>query len=129
MTGLTVGFETDALIIAAFRIGFVTIVAIELSAINGRNIRGEMTLVIEPKHVGVARFVAYELKFRVPIPKGIERLGVAPTWSRQFKDDLLRRMKMPMVICPLKLHPFLRRSLHARAVAVTRGALRARDQA
>lgn len=128
MTGLTVGFETDALIIAALRIGFVAIVAIELSAIHWRNVRREMTLVIEPKHGRVARFVAYELKFRVPIPKGIERLGVAPTRPRQFKGDLLRRMKMSMVICPLKLHPFLRGSLHACAVVVTRGALRASDQ-
>src|SRR2546428_22935 len=52
----------------------------------------------------------------------------APRWSGQLQNNLLDRMRMSMKCRPLKLHSFLRRSFHGRAVAVARRTLRACDE-
>ena len=128
MTGLAVRHEGDPLVVTPARIGLVTVIAVESLPIHWGNVTGEMPLVIESEHVGVALLFANELKFRMTTPKRIELLRVAPSWSRQLKNDLLRKMRMSMKILPLKLHAFLCRSFHDGAAIVTGSTLRARDQ-
>ena len=45
------------------------------------------------------------------------------TWTRQFKGDLLRRMRMPMEGRGRELHSLLRGCFHRGGVTVTRSTL------
>ena len=131
VTRLAIGHDGDALIITALRIGFVAEIAVELPAIDPRNVRREMALMIEAQNVamflpiviGIARFLIIELELRMPSPEGGKHLGVAARRSRQFQNHPLDRVWMPMEVCPFKLHSFSRRSFHDRRVAMTRGAV------
>ena len=69
VTRLAIGRKGDALIITALRIGFVAVIAVELPAVDPRNVRREMALMIEAQNVAmflpivirIARFLIIEL--------------------------------------------------------------------
>ena len=67
VTRLAIRSETDPLIEPASWFLFVAVIAIELLPVHWRDIVGKMALVIEAQDVGVARFLADELEFRVRI--------------------------------------------------------------
>jgi len=106
MTRLAVGRESDALVITAPRIGNMAVIAIEFLPVYRRNVSSKMALMIESKHVRIPRFIANQLEFRVAVPKGVERFGVAARWPRRFEHDLRKGMRMSMIIRPLYLHSF-----------------------
>ena len=136
VTGLAVGSKGDPLIITAFGIWFVAVIAIEFFSVHPGNVGREMALMIEAQDVAmflpivikIARFFALQLKFRMPIPKRGKRLRVTPRRSGQFQNDLCDRMRMAMEVLPLKLHSFLRGRFHGRGVVVAGSAVRARHR-
>ena len=69
MACLAVRREGDALVITAFGVGFVTVVAVKFPAVHKWNVRRKMPLMIEAEHIGIANLLTLELKFRMPIPK------------------------------------------------------------
>src|SRR5205807_2015190 len=107
MTCLTISGKADALVVAAVGSRFMTIIAIEFLSVYGRNIAGKMTLMIEPKRIRIADFLAIELKFRVTLPECGKCLGVTALRPRQFQRHLLRRMRMSLKVCQLQLHSLL----------------------
>ena len=128
MTRLTIRDETDSLHEPAFSVGFVAIIAIELLAVYERDVVRKMPLMIEAENIGIARFCGIDLKLRVSIPKRRKDLGVSARRPRQFKDDALRRLRMPVERRPIELHPLLRGSFHGFAIVVAGRAIRARHQ-
>src|SRR5438552_18837216 len=96
MTRLAIRREIDPLIKAVLGIGFVAVIAIELLAVHLRNIAREMALMIEPEYVGIARFLAHELKFRMFAVEGSKDLRVTTLRSRHFPNHLRRRMRAKM---------------------------------
>src|SRR6266581_3016521 len=62
MTGLEVGREGDALIIAPIGVRFVTVIAVEFPAVHKWDVRRKMPLMIEAEHIGVANLLTIELK-------------------------------------------------------------------
>src|SRR5438876_9804127 len=128
MTRLAIGSETDPLIKAAVRLELVAIIAIELLSIQRRNVGSEMALMIETKHVGIARADAFQLKFGMRFPKRSECRCKTLRRSRQLENDLLRGMWMSVECIARKVHSFFGRRSHRDEVVVAGRALRARDQ-
>jgi hypothetical protein len=124
VAGLAIRREADAFVETTARLRFVAVIAIELLPIHRRNIRREMALVIEPQHVGIARFFAHELKFRMRAGKGIEDLSIATRRSRHVEHDLLGRVRTQVKRGRRQRRPFLRRRCHDAAVVMTGSALR-----
>ena len=106
----------------------MAIVTIEFLSVHRRNIGREVALMIEAQHVRIAGVPAFQLKFRMPFPKGCERGGETLRRPRQRENDLLRRMRMPMKRVARKLHSFLRGCGHERGIIMASGALGACDQ-
>src|ERR1700719_1348531 len=123
MASLTVGSETNPLIKAAVGLELMAIITIELLPVHRRNVGSEVALMIETKHVGIARVDAFQLKLGMRLPKRREGGGETLRRPRQFKDDLLRRMRMPMKGVPRHAHSFLGRRSHHRGIVVARRAL------
>src|ERR1700704_769697 len=128
MTRLTIGGKTDSLIKAAVRLELVAIIAIEFLSIHRRNVGSEVTLMIETKHIGIARVHSFQLKFGMRFPKRSERRGKTLRRPWQFEDDLLRGMRMSMKRVPRNTHSSLCRRRHRCGIVVARRALRARDE-
>src|SRR6266576_1311044 len=136
VTGLAVGSKGDPLIITAFGIWFVAVIAIEFFSVHPGNVGREMALMIEAQDVAmflpivikIARFFALLLKFRMHIPKRGKRLCVTPGRSGQYQNDLCDRVRMSMDVLPLKLPSFLRGRFHNRGAVVAGSAVRARHR-
>src|SRR5437868_6757576 len=109
MAGLAIRGETDSLIETPLGIRLMTVVAVKFLSFHRRNVRREMALMVETDHVGIAYFLAHELKFRMVPGEGGENLGVSPARTRRFEDDLLDRIRPQMKHSWRKLSAFLRR--------------------
>ena len=129
MAGLTVGVERDALIVAAVRLRRVTIIAVQLAAVDLGNVRREMTLMIEAQDIRVACFGRSKAKFGMIARERLENLGIAARGPGQLKDHLLWRVWRSMKCIPGQLHSLLRRRFHHFAIGVAGGAIRIRHQA
>src|ERR1043166_8865139 len=116
VTRLAVCSETDSLIKSAARLRFVTVVAVELLPVHRRNVVPEMPLMIEAQDIGIARFVADQLKLRMRVDEGRKHRSVTACRPRHFKNDLLRRMRAQMKNVRRQGRTLLRRCLHDRAV-------------
>lgn len=126
MTSLTIGRESDAPHEASFRVRFVAVTAIELRAllVDRRNIDCEVPLMIESQrvrvaHFGISRLLHIQLEFGMVRPEIVKRPGETARRARQFKDDLLRGMCVPMKKRRLDLRPFMRGRFHHPGIAVT----------
>jgi hypothetical protein len=128
MTGLTVSGKTDPLIKMTVGLELVAIIAVEPLPVHRRNVGSEMALVIETKHIGIARVRPFQLEFGMRFPKRREGRGKTLRRPRQFKDDLLRRMRMPMERISRDVRSFLGRRRHNCGIVVTTRALRTRYQ-
>src|SRR5437868_5364053 len=128
VTSLTIVRESNALHEMSIRLRLMAVIAIELLSIHRRNIGREMPLMVETQNIGVARVDAFQLELGMRFPKRIERSGVTLRRTRQLKDDLLRRMRMPMKIIAEHGRPFLRGRGHRRGIIVASRAFRARNQ-
>ena len=129
MTSLTIVGESNSLHEMAVGLRLMAISAIQFLPVHRRNVGSEMAFMIETQNVWVARVRAFELEFGMAFPKICEGRGVALRRPRQFKNDLLLRMRMSMKRIGRKRRTFLRRRRHRRRIVVASRALRARDQA
>ena len=75
MAGLAIGGVADSLVVAAVGPGLVAVIAIELLAINRRNIGGEVSLMIESQDVRIARMFPLDLEFGMSLIESGERLS------------------------------------------------------
>src|SRR5207237_8794816 len=100
----------------------------ELLSIHRRNVGREMALMVETQNVGVARVGAFQLELGMRFPKRIKCSGVTLRRTRQLKDDLLRRMRMPMKGVTRHRRSLLRGRGHRRGIIVASRAFRARNQ-
>src|ERR1700676_1687926 len=108
MAGLAIRGETDSLIETPLGIRLMTVVAVKFLSLHRRNVRREMALMIETDDVGIACFLADELKFwMVPRERG-KNLRVSAGRPRHFEDDLVHRMGPQMKHGRRKLCAFLR---------------------
>src|SRR5258708_10193454 len=96
VTSLTIVRVRDPLHETAVGLRLMAIIAIELLTVHRWNVGREMALMIKTKHVRIARVLAFELKLRMRFPKIRERAGVTLLRPRQFENDLLRPMPMPI---------------------------------
>ena len=69
MTRLTIRGKTGSLIKPAVRLELVTIIAVELLSVHGRNVGSEVALMIETERIGIARIHPFQLKFGMRFPK------------------------------------------------------------
>ena len=123
MTGLTIVRESNSLHQVTVGLRLVAVSAIKLLPVHRWNVGSEMTLVIETQNIRVAGVRAFELEFGMAVPKIHERRGVTLRRSRQFKNNLLRRMRMSMKCIARHLHTFLRRRRHCCGIVVASRAL------
>jgi len=128
VTRLAVSGKSDPLIKAAVRLELVAIIAIEFLSIDRRDVTSEVALVIEAKHIGIARADALQLKFGMRFPKRRECRCKTLRRPRQFENDLLGGMRMSMESVARNAHSSLCRRSHHRGIIVASRALRARDQ-
>lgn len=108
VTNLALAKKRDAFVIATGRVGVVAIDAIQSMTVNPGDICRKMAFVIEPKHVRVARRLAFELELRMTVPERGESSGIAIAWSRQIKDYLLRWVGMALKTGPAEQMAFRR---------------------
>src|SRR6266446_6101143 len=123
MAGLAIRRETDSLIETPLGIRLMTVVAVKFLSFHRWNIRREVALMVETDDVGIARFLAHELKFRMVPREGGKNLRVTPARTRHFEDHLLDWMRPQMKYGWRKLCAFLGGCFHDSAAVVTRGAL------
>ena len=65
MTGLAIRGKADSFHIATLFVDHVARRAFKPLAVDGRNVRGEMPLVIEAQRVGIARVIPPQLELRM----------------------------------------------------------------
>jgi hypothetical protein len=123
--------ESDPLHKPTIRLRFVAVIAIKLGPgfVDRRNIGREMTLMIEAKHVRIFCVDSLQLKFRMSFPKRSKSGGETLGRARQFENDLLLGVRMPVKRVAWKFHSFFGRRGHDSGIVVTTCALRAGDQA